>query len=470
MKYFLYYFLYVPVLINSDNSDFKVIEHADFPARYDYSCASSKAEWGCVFSIKNLDEARKKCKYDEKCKAFVVMPHLKKPGWNIVIFKNDAKQPVDHKGTFIYIKLDKHVLKSESALDESSNFKLSSICDPSKISHEILPESFKIAKKINEQNLISSFEEKSIQSDRSWLEFLSTAQVSENQESKISKVFEPTGSGCTGGQVKLTLANSIETTFFAKRDTTNSNCGYVFDVLHLAMFYVDRILGIYSVPPCTVRKLTAREIQISGFPIDIGGDYFDRFKSYKNKDGSLTGVLCLSVLKEVNKTRFLKLAKFSSPAGAITYPTKTQKSQVEYLMLAWICGIDGLLDTTEEKMTYFGRLFKQKMVHLKGDDGFDEGFTDFDQIRMYLNNCWFPQEVYERIQSILGSDCSLGGRVKVFLDAVYPRADPIWVAVNKKAGGSLEERIDINLMKLMEVIDTCMKKHGDEIFYTTEAL
>ena len=80
----------------SNSNDFKIIQNADFPAKYDYSCENSKAEWGCVFSLNDINEAKRKCKNDPKCKAFVVMPHLKKPGWNIVIFKNDINNTIQY--------------------------------------------------------------------------------------------------------------------------------------------------------------------------------------------------------------------------------------------------------------------------------------------------------------------------------------------------------------------------------------
>lgn len=473
---------------HSPDDGFRIIEHADFPARFDYSCTSSKAEWGCVFSIKHVGEARKKCELDRKCKAFVVMPHLRKPGWNIVVFKNDVKQPVDHKGTTVFIKLKhenskiQNSEKNEKILLENSKIgqdteHAPNTCDSSTIIREILTPEFKAFKTAHETKLISNFGEKSIPSDRAWLEFLTTAQVSKNRE---KSVFEPTGSGCTGGQVKLTLANSVETTFSAKRDR-KSGC-QVFDVLQLAMFYVDRILGFYSVPPCAVRTLSMEEMKIAGFPVDIGGDYFDRFKSYKNGDGGLTGVVCLNILKrnnekEVEKTRFLKLTKFSSFVNGITFPTFTQKSQVEYLMLAWVCGINGFLDVREEKMSYFPETkyspFNWKMLHLNGENGFEENshaggssFNDFEEVRMYLNNCWFPKEVYHRMIQIRESECSLGTRVQVFLDAVYGRVEVgVWEAVELKVGGKLADKIDVGLNGLTDVVDGCLKKHGEQIFY-----
>lgn len=223
-------------------------------------------------------------------------------------------------------------------------------------------------------------------------------------------------------------------------------------------------------------NVSVGEMKIAGFPVDIGGDYFDRFKSYKNEDGSLTGVVCLNVLKnekEVEKTRFLKLTKFSSIVSGITFPTFTQKSQVEYLMLAWICRIEGFLDVREEKMSYFPEIkyspFNWKMLHLNGENGFEghhEGdFNDYEQIRMYLHNCWFPKQVYDRILQIQESDCSLGTRVQVFLDAVYGDVKVVWEAVELKMGEKLADRINVGLNSLMVVVDGCLKKHGEEVFY-----
>ena len=35
-------------------SGYKEIKHADFPAKFDYNCKNSKADWGCVFSVKSI--------------------------------------------------------------------------------------------------------------------------------------------------------------------------------------------------------------------------------------------------------------------------------------------------------------------------------------------------------------------------------------------------------------------------------
>merc|ERR1719219_1740298 len=116
------------------------------------------------------------------------------------------------------------------------------------------------------------------------------------------------------------------------------------------MFYIDRMLGLYTVPPCAVRTLTAKEMELANFPVDIGGDYFDRFKSYKNDDGSLTGTVCLKL--DSVQSNEVNLAKFNGPAYGITQATDRQKSQVEYFLLAHIVSIPNLLNVKSTKIRY----------------------------------------------------------------------------------------------------------------------
>merc|ERR1712038_829829 len=96
-----------PTIDSTSSLGYHTIENSDFPARYDYNCPFSKAQWGCVFSMETLAEARSYCDSDTECHSFIVMPHLKKPGWFIIIFKNESTDPVAHNGTTVYIKLNK---------------------------------------------------------------------------------------------------------------------------------------------------------------------------------------------------------------------------------------------------------------------------------------------------------------------------------------------------------------------------
>ena len=89
---------------NNNNNNYLEIRNADFPAKHDYFCTDSRAEWGCVFSVQTVIDAEKICDVDNKCKAFVIMPHMKKVGYFIAIFKNDVEGPVDHGGTTIFVK------------------------------------------------------------------------------------------------------------------------------------------------------------------------------------------------------------------------------------------------------------------------------------------------------------------------------------------------------------------------------
>ena len=51
------------------------------------------------------------------------------------------------------------------------------------------------------------------------------------------------------------------------------------------------VLQLFKTVPAVERLLTVSELADAGFPVDIGGNQFDKFRSLKQADGSLLGVI-----------------------------------------------------------------------------------------------------------------------------------------------------------------------------------
>ncbi|XP_053375294.1 uncharacterized protein LOC128547243 [Mercenaria mercenaria] len=46
--------------------------NSNFPGRFDYSCGNSRVSWGCVLTVKSLDEAKSLCDSDAACASFII--------------------------------------------------------------------------------------------------------------------------------------------------------------------------------------------------------------------------------------------------------------------------------------------------------------------------------------------------------------------------------------------------------------
>merc|ERR1712071_693732 len=318
--------------------------------------------------------------------------------------------------------------------------------------------------------------------DKEWLEFLETAPLGKIPTSDSGGVkwrsFIPTGTGCDGGEVLVTLGNTIEATFHAKRA-----CG-VFDLAHLAVFYVDRLLGMYVFPPCAVRPLSETEMALAGFPKDIGGDYYDKFKPYKENDGTgdtLTGLVCPKLTTfQINR---LTIPKLNGLAEGVVPVSDKQKNHVEWVLVAFLASIPVEPGMPDQKLHFLSKdierwhlpFLDHVMIHLDGNNAFQSSPTS--TISQMLYNCNFPRRTYERLLGMKQSPCSLGQRVEKFIESSYsaaPKLLEIFGSAPEKEneeskarfGMGIGERIDDNVNLLLDTIKACEEKHGsDRIFY-----
>ena len=93
---------------NGKTATFKVLPDVDFPGKHDYNCLNTKARWGCAIAVQNVEEAKNRCLKDERCKAFVVVPHQQQRAndWMTAFLKDGASGPVRHQGTVTYVKVE----------------------------------------------------------------------------------------------------------------------------------------------------------------------------------------------------------------------------------------------------------------------------------------------------------------------------------------------------------------------------
>lgn len=376
------------------------------------------------------------------------------------------------------------------------------------------------------QNYYRKIDQSNFYSDVNAFEALKNSKI---MPPIIDSVFSPlvtvSNSKCPGGSVKILLENNVKAIFYAR----NSCLSY--DILNLATFYLDRLLGLFHYPPCVIRTLTSEEQLTAKFPQDLGGDRKDNFYDYKNHEdgGSLTGLLCLNVpLKPSNDLKFPLLSKFTS---GVVPPSNVQKSQVEYFILSILASIEPVYANFKKNGVRDASLDKKSKA---GDDqiiltGFTGGNLEYKKYNSIVNfehvagantaissstanknkirydqflrqkpyflhkiedktlqqepisepltvlrNCNFPKAMYNRLQKIQSSKCSLGNRIRMFTENSFSEVSNfynfteklynIWKDLDTEV--SISKRIDDNVGIFQNIVDKCLKAHGSEnIFY-----
>ncbi|CAK8696862.1 unnamed protein product [Clavelina lepadiformis] len=408
---------------------FRKIENADYPGRYDYYCSHSKAEWGCVLSLPVVDEALQKCADDVKCKAVVTIPHLRKEGWIIAILKSDNSQPVDHAGTTVYVKAE----SSDSHSFEEM---------PPAVDVNMGPQK---ADCLNEVTSLQSKERSAFEAAMmkacGWPGFTGEQFSTMVEESKVedATTFKPArGKLANGGQMNVML-NSQDTKraalFLAKRGPDE------FDLSQLAVYQLDQMLGLYKTIPAVERLLTAEELSDAGFPVDVGGNQFDKFRPLKQSDSSLLGVIVPQVNARITLEHHLSVPRLSGITNAVTPFSKKQLRDLEYLLLGYLASVPV---PRKGHPNIQGRL-----IHIRTEEAF---LHDSNEYMSYLYHCQFPSRVIATLRYAEKNRCDLGSQIRSRL------------ADNNSP--DISKVLKTNVRELLKLVDQCIAKFGrQEVLY-----
>ena len=401
------------------------ISNADFPGRYDYYCERSKAEWGCVMSLQSVDSAMDICNQDKRCKAIVTIPHLRKEGWIIAILKSENDNPVDHSGTTVYIK-------GGSTLEENNSFlnmQLPVQNDNSDCLDDVIDQQLTL--RDTRERAFLSFCGLGELSDEEWLSVMYDGIVDD------AVAFKPArGKLANGGQMTVLLnedrlSSSKQCMFLAKKGPEE------YSTSQLAVYQLDRLLGLYKTLPTAERHLSESELKEAGFPVDVGGNVFDKFRPLKLQDGSLIGVLVPEIDQHFDTEHYLTVPKLDEITNAVTPFSKKQWMDIEYLILGYLASIP----FPSKGFTSI----KGKLIFLKTDTAF---VHDSNEYFSYLYNCQFPSHVVDVLRAASTSKCSL----KAYLTTKMPESFP----------PNISNMLDKNVHALLELVDTCISKFGKE--------
>lgn len=420
-----------------DTFGYKKIENADFPGRYDYYCPHSKAEWGCVVSLRKLEEAAKKCDNDEKCKAFVTMPHLRKEGWIIAILKSDNPRAVDHAGTTVYIKVSgvgnaQNEKNEKDSLDNRSS--VVKLC---------------LQDIVDAQEAVRETQEHKLMKACGWVDMTDSKWQSAVLESTIkdASAFKPSrGKMAVGGQmnVMLEVVPKLSTALFMAKKGPQE-----YHLAQLTTFYLDRMLGLFKTVPSFLRTLTEQEMTDAGFPVDIGGNQFDVFRSLKNPDKSLSGTLIPVVSGRVGVEHYISVPKLNQITNAVTPFSRRQWDDLEYLLLMWLASLPF---PSKGHPSVQGLL-----VHIKTEEAFKTEPSPV--VLLYFNNCQFPRIAIDVLRSFRSSHCNFG-------DQLVARVRTAYADLQQNAFTFQVPVADVatrNANRLLEVVDSCVRKFGENV-------
>nr|XP_039247683.1 uncharacterized protein LOC120325659 isoform X1 [Styela clava] len=420
-----------------DTFGYKKIDNADFPGRYDYYCPHSKAEWGCVVSLRKLEDAAKKCDADAKCEAFVTMPHLRKEGWIIVILKSDNTRAVDHAGTTVYIKpSDEDDSKNNKDYANGGGLDSSVV----KLCLQDLVQAQESMREKREKELMKPCGWEGM-SDSKLQSIVLDATVADATKFKPSR-----GKMAVGGQMNIMLETSSKPTpalFLAKKGPEE------FHLAQLTTYHLDRMLGLYKILPAFLRTLTEQEMTDAGFPVDVGGNQFDMFRQLKNADRSLSGTIVPTAVGKVGVEHYISVPKLGQVTNAVTPFSRRQYDDLEYLLLMWLASLP--LPTKGHPS------LQRHLIHIKADEAFKSEPSPV--VLSYFYNCHFPRIAVDVLRNLRTAHCNFGDQLIARVQTSYPDLQ-VSAFSFKLPVADIATR---NANRLLEVVDLCVGKFGDNV-------
>jgi hypothetical protein len=450
---------------------YQVVEGADFPGMYDYTCRRTRAKWGCVLAVYGVDDAKQKCNVDPQCQAFVMVPHHSRVGWSTAFFKNGAHGYVKHKGTNVYIKQSTSqqqtigksadVQKPAGLSQKDDVFALkptSKVVSQQRqppinfVSHtgtscpldEVLTSQQDVRKNRESQLMKDMGWAERGMTDEKWQHLLSTGKLNAQDFMKIT-------ADSNGGGICVTVTgDQVQKGWLKVEPGTDSKKRHI---AHIALFYLDRLLGLYQTVPTIGRRLSLQEMQRAHFS-SISNEVKGRFAALLSPDGTLCGSLSAWINHDLQIKRKLSISPSTELAWAISPLTQEQKNDLEYLMLMWL----GRLNQPPTQFFSAGG----RMVHFDNYMAFLESAVD---VLPYFNICQFPRHVVEILkymQKNADRGCNLSEQLAMVL-----QNDPIHLTpddFSKLAGSSLTF-LDDEATKLLDIVQKCVDRFGDAIIF-----
>ncbi|XP_052798943.1 uncharacterized protein LOC128230575 isoform X2 [Mya arenaria] len=285
--------------------------------------------------------------------------------------------------------------------------------------------------------------------EKTWLQFAYTLMFSHNLGPSQLSI-----NSTRGGRLKLQFD---ENAVGLKRGEYMLEYGrHHYHVAYLALYHLDRILGLYHVPPAIARAMSKAEYT------DITGhrDHMEKLANFSTKEGRwLQGVLTAAI-PPVMKLEKLTVPRLETLPSDIPEFSRTQKLQLEYLLLATMSKMG------QPTKGYYG--YKGHLIHFEAD----LAFTNSKKLPMdYFYNCQFPNTVYKTLNCYRCSEdkkmakiCGLGAEVvQRIKNAGFTDSE---VMVGSLSARDLANMIDNSASSVLHVVEHCIRSFSrEEVIY-----
>ncbi|XP_052242252.1 uncharacterized protein LOC127852330 isoform X2 [Dreissena polymorpha] len=226
-------------------------------------------------------------------------------------------------------------------------------------------------------------------------------------------------------------------------------------VAHMAAYSLDRILGLYNVPPAIARPLFYPEYtKIAGHQ-----DLIQSMLNATDRLGSIMpGIVTVSI-PPVMKTIPLSIQKRDSLVQQVTSFSRGQRLELEYVLL-W-----SLTQMLKPSHGFLG--YKGHMIHFEADLAFTRHFKN--QMG-YFYNCQFPNNVYKMMicykcqggDKSLNKICGLGQEMvsRIRDSSGYQDTD---IAIDNMKSVTMADIVDNMAGAILHIVDHCIKTFSREL-------
>lgn len=427
------------VLFNS----YERITNYNFPGRFDYRCPNSRTDWGCVFTINRLDEAKSMCDSDAQCAAFVIFASNpdNEVKMTVVMKNSNTGNPDRNYGSTLFIKS-----KSKGVRVLSATIQQTVDLNTTKLEHTE-EAAMCLLKVMNQSNSTRTRKEgrlfahlglKGID-EKTWRMHVPRMRI---QKFLMSSKLEPVL--VKGGRIKFQYDENplgLKTgEFIIEYGAQHHHIGF------LVAYHLDRILGLYNVPPAIPRKISmAHYAQIQG-----DKQYLDKYRLFNSTDGTGLQGIITSPLPSIVKSEDIVIDVRENIVQTVPVFSRIQREQLEYV-LVW--------ELTKMMSPFHGFLgYKGHLMHFEAD----LAFTNFHStVSGYFYNCQFPYSVYKTFLCFKCSEkttrtvCGLGFEVVRHLRNHGFKDNEIYVG--KLRSDDIAAVIDNSASAILKIVEQCVQ-------------
>ncbi|XP_064612362.1 uncharacterized protein LOC135476303 isoform X2 [Liolophura sinensis] len=314
---------------------YRRVDMSNFPNMFDFLCTKSRVTWGCVYDAVGLDDAKRKCDALPQCKSFVAFSKFPEVNrlFTIVLKSGVHSEPVVQDGVTLFIKETSSPGDGQK-LSENDIMHIRKGPIPEDVVEEeevAVKEQMQAEHKQCSQALFREQKKSRRSAEKRLMTHLGMKGVDEK-----TWLSEVKGSEISGSYPLLDTDSQFMVTFDTDRvdgvdsamvmTQTGPDQHYLAQAL---AFYIDRLLGLYHVPPTTLVQLPTRSLTTAWVE-----PWFKPYKAHIS-NGYLSALMTVPKPKTITPQEVI-LPRPESYVRQITSLSKKQRIQLEYFIVMWL--------------------------------------------------------------------------------------------------------------------------------------